>query len=480
MKTKVQIFDKLPWDVCLFFALYVLAPAYCAIELSAKFPLITVSRVLIVLIGTMLVLRRRRDLFYLPTLDIRSLNFGLSTDRWLRWGLFVYFGLLTVCHMVLLPVNTGEEIKAIFVLWIESYALVWMLSLVLNTRRKIIAALRILVLASGVTAIIAAVGCIFGCNPFHALNFVSRDMVLNFEYRQGMLRASAGFQHACHYGAFCTIISPINMYLVEYSERRWEKKLFSLCLALNIVGIVLSNSRGSFVTFGFLVIVAAIWAIFHREFGKFLRTYVPVGVLATLLLVIVAVLSPVGLVFLEGIVRSVLHIVFPGVSTDVVLKEHNTILSNGLNGGDGSVIPYGLNEGGGYSRLRQLTGIQWTLTQKPWFGFGSNAHMAGLISYQYIKGVWQVSQTFDVGIVAVICSYGIVGFLGHIALFGSLLKASFSKICFRDPLMRFLGFTLVIYLVHLLTIASLHKMLWILISAIVCLSNIIRRESMES
>lgn len=509
MKKRVSSSDYLSWEVCLFFALYVISPSYWAIDVHPKLPLLSASRLLLVIIGIMLIVRRRKDIFRLQRMNISALNFGLARDKWLRWGLLIFFATQTVCNAVLFPSNPGEALKTMFVLAVEAYGVVWILSFVLNTRKKVYEALRILVFSSGVVALVAAVSCVLEINPFHALNWAQRDMLMTSEYRLGLIRAEAGFGHPCYYGAFCTIVSPINMYFVEYSEKKWEKKVFALCLALNITGIVLSNARGSFLTFGCVVLIAAIWSICHKEFKKFLFTYLPIGLVAILILVIVSLLSPVGLAFLVGVVKSVLNVFFPEISMDIVVRTPAAVVEETVAAAQETlaaiqetmaavqetaaaaaettavteaaateqVISYGINPEGFKSRLRQLTGVKWTLMHKPVFGFGSKSHMYGLINFQRTRGgVWEVMESFDVGLVMIICQYGLVGLLGYTALFGSLLKETLDKKCFKDPLMRFLCFTFVIYLIHLLTIATLEKMLWVLIASIVCLSNVMHKE----
>lgn len=461
---RAAIFSQLPWDVLLFFALYVIAPSYCAIEVSSRLPLLTLSRALLVLMGVMLLVRRRKDLFNPRSMDLRRLNFGLTGDKGLRRGMLLFFALLILCDIALLPTDTAEAVKALFVLIAEGYVLVWMLALILTSRERLLAALEVLVVSSGVVAIIASIGCVIEFNPFHLLDLVRRDMLMNFEYRLGLVRAAAGFGHPVYYGAFCAVMCPISMYFVEQSEKKWKKRLFSFCLAMNIVGVVLSNSRGSLLSFGCMVLLAAAWNITQKSFKKFFCTYFPIGLSALLILALVSLLSPIGLLFLQGVVNSVLNIFSPDVSMDLVAA------------GD-RVISYGINEDGLTSRLIQLSGIPWTLSRQPLFGFGCNAHVRGLVAYEFDKGIWLTTDTFDVGPVAIICQYGLVGLLGYIALFGSLLKTCLSGKYFEDHLMRLLCLAFVTYMVSLLTIASLDKMLWVLIAAIVCLTNIIRREN---
>lgn len=456
----------LGWDVILFFALYVLMPSYCAVEISASLPLITVSRGLLVLMGLMLLIRRRKDLFNLRKLDVKALNFGLTGDKFLRWGLLIYFVLLVICDIVLLPTDMGEALKATFVVVVEGYALVWMLTLILDTREKLLIALKALVIASGVTAVIAMLGCVLGFNPFHYLDTVKREMLMTSYYRLGLLRAEAGFGHPVYYGVFCAVVSPINMYFVENSEKPGEKRLFSVCLALNMVGLVLSNSRGSMFAFGCMVILAAVLRILAKDFKKFFATYLPIGLTALGILAVVSLLSPAGLKFLQGIVNSLLSAVFPNaeISLDVVTR-------------DNEVITYGENAAGGRSRMAQMTGILWTLEHEPLFGFGSNAHVRGLVRYQYYPGKWSVTDTFDVGLVAIICQYGLVGLVGYTALYGSVFKTVVSKKYRGDSLMYFLGLAFITYMLCLITIATLLKTEWVLIAVIVCLVNIIRKES---
>ena len=128
------------------------------------------------------------------------------------------------------------------------------------------------------------------------------------------------------------------------------------------------------------------------------------------------------------------------------------------------------------SRLVQLTGITWTLRQKPIFGFGSNAHMKGLISYQFQEGQWWTKATFDMALVSIVCQYGLVGLAGYVALYGSMLKTWLDKKYRKDKLMQALGIAFITYLLCLLSISSLDRTGWTLMSAIVCLANIIRKE----
>lgn len=460
--------NRLPWEVVLFFTLYVFSPSYFALELSDKLPLLTVSRVLLILMGVMLLIRRRNEIFPLRNLKLARWNFCLTEDKFLRTGLLVYFVLLLICDAALLWADAGEAVKAMFSVVAENYALVWMLTLILDTREKLKKALQILVLSSAVVAVIVTIGCVFNCNPFYWLNTVQREMLMSAYYRLGLLRAEAGFGHPVYYGAFCAVITPINMYFIEHGESRWKKLLFSGCQVMNLVGLVLSNSRGSLCIFALLVVLVAVIRIWEKRFAEFLRTYLPIGLAALAILAVVAQLSPAGLAFLKGIVNSMINAIAPNtVSMDIIVDE-NTLIS------------YGENVGGAHSRKAQLTGILWTMQRNPLVGLGSNAHMRGLVSYQYKPGIWSVADTFDVALVAIICQYGILGFIGYTALFGSVFKTTAIKQYRQDPLMQFLGLAFVSFMLCLITISSLDKVSWVLFAVIICLCNILRRKPEET
>ena len=129
------------------------------------------------------------------------------------------------------------------------------------------------------------------------------------------------------------------------------------------------------------------------------------------------------------------------------------------------------------SRLNQLSGIKYTLERKPLFGFGSNAHTRGLVKYEMQPGKWWNIPTFDMGIIAIMCQYGIVGTIGYAALYGSLLFTTIRKKYCKDALMSALLMCLLTFFLCLITIAGIDSVFWIIAGFIVCLANIILREN---
>lgn len=496
--------NPLGWEVVLFLALYAIMPSYCAVELHDKLPLITASRAVLVLMGIGLLLRRRGELLNFKKFSLKNWNLLLTENKLLRFGLFGYFIILMIVNATFLT-ETSEAIKQMFVIVAEEYALVWMLALILDSREKIVSALKVLALSSAAVAIAACVSCAASFNLFSLLNTVSRDMLMSNYYRLGMLRAAAGFGHPVYYGAFCTVMFPLCMYLVEEGKSRRERILYGVCLALNFAGLILSNSRGSMLALGCLGMIVIVIRFVTKSLKKLFTTYLPYGALALAILVLVASFSPLGVRFLSHTFSSL--VVNPAettVATTQPVETEPAVTEPAVT--DPTVteppvtepniteppvteptptepaptepkVEYGENANGLSSRLKQLTGIRWTLTQEPLFGFGPNCHVRGLMAYMYYPGHWSHVASFDVNIVAIIGQYGLVGLLAFLMQYGSVGITLIRKKHRGDKLMHYLLLAFIAYMLCLLSIANLDKTSWVLMGILVSLVNILRKEN---
>ncbi len=460
--------NSLTWETILFFALYIIMPEYCALEFSSSIPLLTASRGVLILLGLMLIIRRRNDLFSLGQFKLKNLNFLLTKDPVLRNGLLGYFVLMLITDASFLLDLTGPAIKDLFVLAAEQYILIWLLSLTLDTREKLMQALKVLVYSAGITAVIVSVSVILDNNLFHYLKFTQREMLMTTYYRLGLLRAEAGFGHPVFYGAFCAVILPVNMYLLEEAPSRRERLLFSACAVMNLSGLVLAGSRGSLLAFGVLAGLMLPIKLLMRMGKKMLLNYLAIVLAAGLLLNAITALSPGGSNFLSGIANSVFSIFTSGQSQDA---ETPTEPDEELLPGDA----FGENENGMRSRIIQLTGIQWTLERKPVFGFGPEAQNRGDVAFEFRDGEWWSSRTFDMNLVSVIGQYGLVGLLAHISLYGCVLWTLLRKKMWKDKLMMTFFFVFTGIFLCLLSVSSLSRPMWVFIGLFVCYINLCKK-----
>lgn len=484
----------LSWDIVLFFALYAVSPAYLGLDLHTALPVLSLSRAVLTLMAVMLIWRRRQNL------SLKNMNLGLTGEQVLRWGLIVFFALILVCDLVAIPEARSHALKGILNFLVEGYAIILLMTLLLDSRKKLSAAIKILVYACGVISFIAIISCIVDLNLFHLLKTVNRKMLMSNYYRLGVLRASASFGHPVYYGAFCAVILPLNMFFYEHGKDLKEKLFLGSAMTMTLIGLILCNSRGSLVAAALVIFLIFLGHLLNRQFKHFMLHYLPiVGAVALCMLALVFLL-PNGKTLFSGIWNSLVNIL-PGksASQNSGNADHSTDATTP--GGSPSdpttpsetvpvtteTVPattapsnkpeYGENASGMNSRMKQLTGIEWTLKHKPLFGFGPNAHTRGLIRYEFVAGKWWVFRTFDMGIVSVFCQYGILGTIGYGALYCCLLFTTIRKKYRKDPLMNALMMALVAFFLCLLTISSLDSAFWLIAGFIVCLTNIILRET---
>lgn len=481
--------DRLGWEVVLFLALYAIMPSYCAVELHDKLPLITASRAVLVLMGIMLILRRRGDLLDLKHFSLKRWNLLLTENKLLRWGLMGYFVILMGVNATFLT-ETSEAIKQMFVHVAEEYALAWLLVMTLDSREKIRQALKVLVLSSAVVAVSACVSCAINYNLFGLLDTVNRDMLMSNYYRLGLLRAVAGFGHPVYYGAYCAMMFLLGMYLVETAKTAWERRTYGLCIALNFAGLFLANARGSILALGCVGLLVIVIRTLQKDLKNLIVTYLPYGAIALVILVLVASFSPLGISFITKTAGSVVLSVqsmLPGNEDLFATEPTETEPTDPDSTNPEEMEPteptepevevdYGENADGVGSRLDQLTGITWTLTQEPLFGFGPNCHVRGLMAYMYHEGYWSHVKTFDVNIVAIIGQYGLVGLVGFLCQYGSLGITLIRKKYRGDKLMHYLLLAFICYMLCLLSISNLDKTSWILVGILVSLVNILDKE----
>lgn len=483
--------ERLCWEAVPLFALYTILPNYFAFEFSGSLPLLTAGRALLLLLGVMLVLRNRKALLDRNCWSLKGLNLLLTKDQPMRWGILVYLGLLLGVNLTFL-LDTSESVKYIFSIVVEQYALVWMLSLILDTRKKLIDALRLFFMASGAVAVIAAVSCVVDYNLFYLLDTVKRDMLQSDYYRLGLLRAAAGFNHAVYYGAYCAVMLPLGMYFVENDGKRWLRMLSAGVMGLNFVGLILSNSRGSMLAVGCLAGILFFLYLWQKRLKQLFATYLPIiaGALAALMLI--CCVTPVGLSFLQGVGDSI------AVSVESMMPDagQQTTKPDSTNPGKPAatdpvtpgttnpgepVLPtkpteptleYGENPNGLRSRSKQMTVIQWTLEHAPIRGLGPNAHVRGLVKAQYQEGKWQVLRTLDMGVVAIVAQYGLVGLLGYVMLYGGVFVSLLSKKHRRDTLSQYLVLAFATYMLCQLSISDVSRWEWMFIGFVVAFVNL--------
>ena len=427
--------DKLNLIEKAFFAFYFVLPSYFAIEISNSLPLMTASRILLVI--TMFV-------YVIKCKGIIKIKI-IDNNYQIKYALVGYFSLMLLANILNIKYN-NESIKEILALILEQLCFIWIISKIIDSKEKLREALKVIAITSLFVAVIAIIGSITGKNLFYNLNFVKREMLMASYSRLGFTRAEAGFGHPVYYGAYIVIIIPIIMYLIETEEKCI---IYKIALIFNVVALFFSNSRGSIIAFAFIFLYITI-----NQKWRVLKKYLSIFVIGIVSLVFVSIISPKMINFFGDILKSIYNVFS---SDQVYIQNYGQNNANGLN-----------------SRINQISGIVWTLKHRPIIGFGANAHMKEMIKFCDSNGKWIVTDTFDIGYVAIFCQYGIVGSLGYIILYLCILKKCFEKNKNGNIFYKSIKYCFISYLILMISVVVNNKMLFLIVALMISNDNILK------
>lgn len=361
----------------IFYFFYLMLPEYFAVEISSALPLLTVGRmcILILLIAHIVVHKGKIVFVKLPKL------------------VKCFFAIMIAVNMVHIIDVPADSVKALFSIVFEQVTLLILIVYSLNTEEKVQNALKYMVWGSAVLGVLGIVEVVTGTNVFYALNTVNRKMLQASYERLGMLRAEGSFGHPVYYGVYSVSMVAFSLFLYESSR----KKSYLFIALLNVLGVILSSSRGQILTLAILFLYMYINK--NKEVRK------------KYFLVLLG-LIPVFLVILFFV---------PALGDGILSIIKSTLNAVGFNF---EVSNFGDNVDGLYSRLSQLSGITWAFKQGAWlFGFGANTQVNGLVRYLTQWG-WSVRKTFDIGYVGIFMQYGLIGSIGYICLYGYMFSIS--------------------------------------------------------
>ncbi|OAA86943.1 O-antigen ligase family protein [Clostridium ljungdahlii] len=418
----------------LFFVCYIVLPSYFAIEISASFPLITMSRVLLVILCLSYIYKCRGRI----KLSIANKNAGINRK------LIIYFAIVIGISIYFLTTIFNAALDQLMSIFIEEVLVIWIISCTVTTKEKLIRCLEVMVYASGVVAIVSITGLLVGENPFYYLNTVSREMLMANFSRMGLMRLEAGFGHAVYYGLYCTVMIPIAMYFYENSGR--NRFRYMVCIILNIIALVLSNSRGTLVAFILVVCIM----LFQKKRNQ-LKKYQIFIISAAMVFAIAVIFVPELSNYISDVFKSLVYIISPST---------------------GTIDNYGTNADGLTSRMAQLSGITWTFKQSPIVGLGPDAMKRGVLSYYWL-GNWQVTNTYDIGYVKIFCEYGILGSIGFLVLYSMILKLCIGKkYKNNDGIAEMFKFCFLAYFISMLSVTGVDKLFWVLVGLLISYVNI--------
>ena len=426
--------EKMNFFVVIFFGLYLILPSYCALEITSSLPLITVSRIiLIVLIGAYILQHKG------------IINLKIFEDKRDRKFFIIYFILLIIANIYFVG-KFPEALKKIFSIIFEEILVLWIVVKCIDSKVKLEKALKIMLFASSVVAVLAMVSSVTGNNVFYYLNTVNRKMLMAETHRMGLVRAEAGFGHPICYGIYCLIMIIISTYFIE-NEQKGKK--YYVCFGLNFIALMLSNSRGSILA-GLCIGIYMILNKGTKKLGK----YVGMFGLVLIFIIIVGIVNPKIFKFTSDIWTSI---------TNVFSSETKEISD------------YGANEGNGMeSRTNQISQTMYALKENFLFGQGASAQTRGVLRWFNPKtNKWSLGNTFDVEYLAVPCQYGLIGTIGQVMIYIYILKNIFNRKYKKDNLMQLFKYCFIAYFICLFASTGVNDLFWIMLALMVSYKNIL-------
>lgn len=446
------------WYLYLLMAFIAVLPEQFSVELHDKLPLLSGSRVLILIMLGFWLWQRWKE---------KRLVFPIS--------LMIFLGVNILVSLVNLQYGITGEIKRVALFVLERVLLVIMLADTIKTREEFELSIDFAIMGSSILAVIGIVQTVFQYDISSPLFLTETLAVTELSQRMGLLRAY-GTYNAIAFGCYCAIMTM----LVAYRLYITRKLIYAGAMSLLLCALICTLSRSVWLCLAGIIFVML---IFGRM--KLLRRLAWGFAMTAALCVVLCCLQPkLGGALLETGKSSINTVLS-------VLPESwvEQMFPNGIWGGDAEAPDkkpgfelsedFGLNgEDPTYSRMAQWTAVAYMAKEgQLLFGQGYNALSAGRIHFFYDRwsAKWFPTTYLDVGLVALMADGGLVGALSYIALLGYMVFVSLKRRIKGEQLdfYRLTAYMIPLYLLLNFTAAFLHmSAIWVFIGLFYAWKNL--------
>lgn len=418
------------WYLYLPFALLGILPEQFAVQIHAKLPLLSGSRVLIlILFGFWIYDRWKNKRFSMP------------------WSLGIFLGINILVSLVNFRYGFGE-VNRIFVTVFERVLLAVMAADLIRDKEEFCRCVDFMIMGSAVLAVIAITQTVFEYDIASILHLRETMASVSISDRMGMTRAYGTF-NAISYGCYCAFMMIPVYYRLSQTKSHW----YSLIFGLNFVALVCTFTRSAWLC---IAGVMALMVLVYR--WKMIRLLIPSAVISLALCAVLCVAQPkLWSAFVEtgkSSLNTVVSVLPDSVKEFLIPADTENPQQTKPEKGEkpvpsapaqttppaessGSKNPFQLSENFGmngddptYTRVVQWTAVEYMIADgQALFGYGYNAFPAGRLHYFYDRwgARWEVATTLDVGLVALITEGGFLGAVSFLALLGYMLVISLWK-----------------------------------------------------
>ncbi len=250
-------FKQKKWYLCLLFAFTSFLPDQFALRLHDSLPLISVSRLLILLVMIFWVWNGIKH---------RRFHFPLS--------IITYLALNLIISIINLQYNFGE-VNRIFLLVFERVFLVIAVADLVDGKEDLYICLDFMILGSVAVSIIAIIQAIFNFDIASVMHWVKTTGSVKIPDRMGLERAYGTF-NAISFGCYCAFM----LLPIYFRIERTGKLRYSAAFALTVIAMICTLTRSAWLC---SAIVLFILAILQRK--RFFKAILPAAALTLILCV---------------------------------------------------------------------------------------------------------------------------------------------------------------------------------------------------
>lgn len=416
-----------------FVFLYAILPEYLAIEISDSLPLLTASRIILILLILYALIKKGR-IFN----QKRSLLFMKRTKLYLPFVAFF------ICEIVVyVPYFSNlNSIKELILSFVEKFILVICISRLIDNEKQIEKCIRVIVLAAVLVSGVGIFENILGSNFVYYLNTASRELLMSSYERLGTLRAEVSFGHPISLSMYLLIIIPLVMYNFEKHRSNMKN---GIILVLVVTCLLLTISRATIIIF-FL----SVPFIIHKKDKKSKRKYYYMLIICCLMMSFIYMIKPDIMLSFKSIVFATLNAI----------------------GFDFEVSDFGRNADANLSRLAQLSLVPYTLKTSPFWGGGVEYIFNNTVKLVY-QGTVTVATSIDNEYIGILVEKGIIGLSCKVWLYMKLMLVS-HKLKKDDILNHAFFYSFVTYFIGLFSVRELttSKVLWVIIALFISYNSI--------
>lgn len=419
----------------IFIVLYPILPTYFSLNISNALPLVTGSRLLLILLFIYCLLKKNKH-------DHRSSAVN-NCEKKVRFSLCLFI----VCEIfVFFPYALNSaSIKELFVSLVEKALYFYCIVTCVNSKKRVISLLKILTYVVLVSSVFAIIESILGINIAHLLNISSRELNVDSYMRLGRIRSEFSFGHPLCYATYLILMMPFVFYF--YGKDTGYTKYLKIFLP--IVALFLTISRGIIVVF-----LITISILLFTEKGKARKKYM------TIFLAI-------------GGFGVLLYLFIPDLQIIINNIIASTLSDFGFSNAKVSSSQWGTNIYGLLSRVQQYEAISYIFPDKILWGGGADFIFRNELFVSSINTGTRHLTSIDNMYISWLLNKGLIGFIGNVTIYITMLTIAAKKTDVHElrvyNKLFFVGF--LGYILSMMTVCELttERILWTMFSLFVAL-----------